>query len=110
MRFFLLLALLISVGIIIFTTQNQTDITLTFFGNVLTYPLPVMLGLPFFIGAIAGMGLIIPIWLKKGKTVKQQKKRIHELETEIVSLAEQTKKEEPQVAQIEQESTEDKTS
>ncbi len=102
MRFFLVLALIIAVGIIVFTAQNQADITLKFINWELSYSVPVMLALPFFVGTFAGMALFIPLWMKKGKTVKGQKKRIHELETELASLSEQGQDEETVVDQIEQ--------
>jgi len=68
MKFFLFLALLIAVAIIVFTAQNQSDITLKFINWELTYQLPVMLALPFFVGTIAGIALIVPVWLKKSKS------------------------------------------
>ena len=114
MRFFLFLALIIAVAIIVFTAQNQQDITLTFFSWNLTYQLPVMLALPFFVGAIAGIGLVVPVWMKKSKAAKAFKKRIHELEAELSSLSEETKDEEPregeetEAVQIEQTGTEEK--
>lgn len=103
MRFFLFLALLIAVAIIVFTAQNQTDITLTFFSWQLTYQLPVMLALPFFIGTIAGIALVVPAWMKRSKAAKAHKKRIHELEAELASLSEECKEEETALDTIEQE-------
>ncbi len=102
MKFFLVLALILAVGIIVFTAQNQTDITLNFMSWELSYSVPVMLALPFFVGTLAGMALIAPLWMKRGKTGKVQKKRIHELETELASLSEHSHSEEPEVEQIEQ--------
>lgn len=110
MRFFLILALIISVAIIVFTAQNQTEITLQFINWDLVGPLPVMLAVPFFVGTIAGVVLIIPAWLKKSKSVKTHKKRIHELEAEVASLSEQIESEEPEVEQIEQDIAKDNIS
>jgi len=109
MRFFLFLALLIAVAIIVFTAQNQQDITLTFFSWELTYQLPVMLALPFFVGTIAGVALVVPVWLKKSKAVKACRKRIDELEAELSGLAEQSKEEETALETVEPESTQDTT-
>ena len=67
MRLFLFLALFIAVIIIVFTAQNQTDITLTFLNWELSKPLPVMLAVPFFVGVIAGIALVVPAWMKKSK-------------------------------------------
>ncbi len=91
MKLFLFLALLIAVAIIVFTAQNQAEITLTFMNWELSEPLPVMLAVPFFVGVLAGAALILPIWAKKSKTAKSQKKRIHELEDEIAAKNEKEK-------------------
>lgn len=107
MRFFLVLALIIAVGIIVFTAQNQTDITLQFINWELSYSVPVMLAFPFFVGSIAGVALVLPLWIKKGKTIKVQKKRIHELETELTSLSEQSHGEDAGVELIEGAATEE---
>jgi len=109
MKFFLFLALLIAVAIIVFTAQNQADITLTFFSWELTYQLPVMLALPFFVGTFAGVALVVPAWMKRSKAAKAHKKRIHELEAELSSLSEETKEEETALDTIEQEIVQETT-
>jgi uncharacterized integral membrane protein len=110
MKLFLFLALLISVAIIVFTAQNQAEITLTFMSWELSEPLPVMLAVPFFVGVIAGAALVVPVWMKKSKTAKSQKRRIHELEDEIAAKTEQEKEDTAEVEKQGEEGTEQSVS
>ena len=107
MRFFLFLALIIAIVIIIFTFQNHTDITLIFFNQEVSGPLPIILAIPFFVGTIAGLALIVPVWLKKARTVKAQKKQIHELEDKLLNISEQLHAEETETGLIEGGSSQD---
>ena len=107
MKFFLFLALIIAIVIIIFTFQNHSDVTLIFFGQEVSWPIPVILAIPFFVGTIAGMALIVPVWLKKGRAVKSQKKQILELEEKLLNISEQLKAEETETGLIEGESSQD---
>jgi uncharacterized integral membrane protein len=91
MKLFLFLALLISVAIIVFTAQNQAEIPLTFMSWEFSKPIPVIFAVPFFVGVIAGASLVVPLWMKKSKTAKSQKRRIHELEDEMAAKTEQEK-------------------
>ena len=75
MRLFLLLALVMAISIIVFTVQNSAEITLTFINWTLSGPLALILAVPFIVGVIAGASLLIPIWWKKAKALKAQKKR-----------------------------------
>ncbi len=107
MRFFLFLALMIAIVIIIFTFQNHTEITLIFFNQEVSGPLPLILAIPFFVGTIAGLALIVPVWLKKARTVKVQKKQILELEEKLLNISEQLHAEEPETGLIEGERSQD---
>ena len=107
MRLFLFLALIIAVVIIVFTAQNQTEITLTFINWELSKPLPVMLAVPFFVGAIAGVALVVPAWMKKSKAVKTHKKKIHELEEKLLNISEEVKTEEPERELVERVTSQD---
>ena len=104
MKFFLLLALIIAIAIIVFTAQNQTDISLTFIQWELSGPLPLMLAVPFLVGTVAGLALVVPIWIKKAKTVKTYKRQIHELEEKLINISEEAKTEETEEAPSEEKS------
>ena len=110
MKLFLFLALVISVAIIVFTAQIQAEITLTFMSWELSQALPVMLAVPFFVGVMAGAALVVPVWMKKSKTVKSHKKRIHELEDEMAAKAEQEKEHTLEVEKQGEDSTEESAS
>jgi uncharacterized membrane protein YciS (DUF1049 family) len=110
MKLFLFLALLISVAIIVFTAQNQAEITLQFMSWELSQALPVMLAVPFFVGVMAGAALVVPVWMKKSKTVKTQKRRIHELEDEMAAKTEQEKEDTVEVEKQGEDSTEESAS
>jgi uncharacterized membrane protein YciS (DUF1049 family) len=110
MKFFLFLALIIAIVIIIFTFQNHSDVTLIFFGQEVSWPIPIILAIPFFVGTIAGMALIVPVWLKKARSVKAQKKQILELEEKLLNISEQLKAEETEEVLIEGESPQDTSS
>ncbi len=107
MRFFLFLALIIAIVIIIFTFQNHTDITLVFFNQDVSGPLPLILAIPFFVGTIAGLALIVPVWLKKARAFKSQKKQILELVEKLLNVSEQLKAEETETGLIEGERSQD---
>lgn len=110
MKLFLFLALLISVAIIVFTAQNQADITLKFMSWELSQSLPVMLAVPFFVGVMAGAALVVPVWMKKSKTAKSQKRRIHELEDELAGKAEHENEDTAEVEKQGEDGTEDSAS
>ena len=101
MRFFLFLALIIAVLIIVFTAQNQTEISLKFINWELSGPLPLMLAVPFLVGTVAGLVLVVPVWMKKAKTVKMHKRRIHELEEKLSNISEEVKSEEHEEEPVE---------
>ncbi len=103
MRFFLLLALIIAIAIIVFTAQNQTEISLTFINWELAGPLPLMLAVPFLVGTVAGLALVVPIWMKKSKTVKTYKRQIQELEEKLINISEEAKTEETSEEPVEEE-------
>ncbi len=107
MKFFLFLALIIAIVIIIFTFQNHMDITLIFFNQDVSGPLPLILAIPFLVGTIAGLALIVPVWLKKARVVKAQKKQIRELEEKLLNVSEQAKAEETETGLIVGESSQD---
>ena len=104
MKFFLLLALIIAIAIIVFTAQNQTEISLTFINWELAGPLPLMLAVPFLVGTVAGLALVVPIWMKKSKTVKTYKRQIQELEEKLINISEEAKTEETEEALSEEKS------
>ncbi len=50
-------------------------------------PISLILAVPFAIGILIGAFMFVPPWMKKASLARNQKKRIQELEAEIVELA-----------------------
>jgi len=82
MQFFLFLAFVIAVLLVIITFQNPDEISIKFINWTVTEPLALSLAIPFVAGLLTGLFLMIPVWWRKAKLVRSQKKRIKELETE----------------------------
>jgi uncharacterized integral membrane protein len=100
MQFFLFLALILALILMLFTVQNQASITVTFINWTFEGSLALLLVLSFAAGLMAGIFSSLPAWWRKTKTNHVQKKRIHELEQELVSVTE--KKISPQPEQTEE--------
>ena len=83
MHFFLLIAFLIAVAFITIAFQNPEPVTMKFISWTLSEPLALALAVPFAAGLLSGIFLFIPMWWKKSRLVRSQKKRIKELETEL---------------------------
>ncbi len=89
MQFFLLLALILTILFVILAIQNPTVITLTFITWTFSGPLTFILALIFAAGILGGTFLFIPTWWRKVKGCGAQKRRIQELERELLSATEQ---------------------
>ncbi len=88
MRFFLILIIIISVIFGIFTFQNDTKITVKFLTWSLSWHLTIVLLVPFIVGIITGMLLLVPTVWKKAANARTYKKRIRELEEESARMSE----------------------
>ncbi len=82
MQFFILLAIIIAMALVVFAVQNATAITLTFLAWQFSGSLAVILALTFAAGVLTGLFLFAPTWLRKSKEGRGQKRRIQELEKE----------------------------
>ncbi|VAX32953.1 hypothetical protein MNBD_NITROSPIRAE03-1176 [hydrothermal vent metagenome] len=82
MQFFILLAIIIAMALVVFAVQNATAITLTFLAWEFSGSLAVILALTFAAGVLTGILLFAPTWLRKSKEGRVQKRRIQELEKE----------------------------
>ncbi|MEF9426747.1 MAG: LapA family protein [Candidatus Mariimomonas ferrooxydans] len=89
MQFFLFLALILALALVLFAVQNSIVISLKFVNWSFEGSLAFILSLTFVAGMIAGMFLLIPAWWRKAMQGRVQRKRIHELEKELSSLAEE---------------------
>jgi uncharacterized integral membrane protein len=87
MHFFLLVAFLIAVAFITVAFQNPDPVSLEFITWSLNEPLALVLAVPFSAGLLTGLFLLIPVWWRKSKLARAQKKRIKELESEMEQSA-----------------------
>jgi uncharacterized membrane protein YciS (DUF1049 family) len=72
-----------------FITFQNSDVTVTMKFIKWTFeqePIALMLAVPFAIGILTGTFIFVPPWLKKASLARHQKKRIHELESELTEL------------------------
>ena len=88
MQLFLFVAVVITVVFGLITFQNpDVTVTMKFINWIFEQtPLALILAIPFAIGLLAGTFLCVPPWLKKASLARHQKKRIHELESELAKL------------------------
>ena len=87
MQFFLFLAFVIAVLLVVITFQNPSEIPIKFMNWTFSEPLALALAIPFAAGLITGLFLFIPVWWRKVKQARSQKKRIKELESELEQSA-----------------------
>ncbi|KPK02535.1 MAG: hypothetical protein AMK71_01940 [Nitrospira bacterium SG8_35_4] len=87
MQFFLFLAFVIAVMLVVITFQNPEEISIKFINWTFSEPLALALAIPFAAGLLTGLFLLIPVWWRKSKLARSQKKRIKELETELEQSA-----------------------
>lgn len=83
MQYFLFLALIITMALVIFAMQNLTDVTISFFFWRFSGPLAFVLAITFASGILTGILLSVPTLLRRSRERRLQKKRLHELEEEL---------------------------
>lgn len=88
MQFFFFLALIIALGLMTFAVQNKEIMDLTFISWEFKGPEALVLTLAFAAGMLVGIFLLTPAWWRKAKAGRVQKKRIRELEQEILDVTE----------------------
>ncbi len=83
MQFFLFLALLIAVALVLFAVQNATVVTLSFLTFHFVGSLAFILVVVFAAGFLAGVLMSVPPILRKGSAVREQKKKVKDLEAAL---------------------------
>jgi uncharacterized integral membrane protein len=100
MQFFLFLALILVLALVLFAIQNSIATTLTFVTWNFESSLTFILVLAFTVGMMTGIFLFIPTWWRKVRKNRAQRKRIQELERELLNFAEQ--KDTPELGEVEE--------
>jgi uncharacterized integral membrane protein len=88
MQFFLFLALILALALMLFSVQNSEIITLNLLQWTFQGSLALILVIAFTAGMLAGIFTSLPSWWRKIKVSRAQKKRIHELERELINITE----------------------
>jgi len=90
MKFFLFMVLLLAVVIGSVAFQNpDLEISLTFIQWTIAQPIAIVIAVPFGVGLLIGMALIIPGWIKKAKQARMHKRKVGELEEELAKAQDQ---------------------
>lgn len=88
MQFFLFIALILVFALVLFAVQNSTIITLAFIKWTFEGSLAFILTLVFAVGMLTGIFLSIPTWWRKARENRSQRRRIKDLERELLSVTE----------------------
>lgn len=83
MQFFLVLALLIAIAIVLFAVQNSAIVTISFLSLNYNGSLALILVVVFTLGLLTGILISIPSLLRKGSDLREQKRRVKQLEQSI---------------------------
>ena len=93
MQFFIILALFITLGIVLFAFQNMADVTLKFLGWEFIWPLSFMLSITFVSGLLTGLLISLSSILKKSRQRRSDRKRLAELEKKLARISEERREE-----------------
>ncbi|MGO9014753.1 MAG: lipopolysaccharide assembly LapA domain-containing protein [Dissulfurispiraceae bacterium] len=83
MRFFIVLALLITIAIVLFASQNSAIVTVSFLSFHYNGSLALILVIVFTAGLLAGILISVPSLLRKNAFIREQKRRVKQLEESI---------------------------
>jgi uncharacterized membrane protein YciS (DUF1049 family) len=90
MQFFLFLALLIAAVLVLFAVQNATVVTLSFLTFHFVGSLAFILVVVFAAGFLAGILMSVPSILRKGSALREQKRKVKQLEEALKAAPQQT--------------------
>jgi putative membrane protein len=82
-EFFLFLALLIAIALVIFAVQNAAVVTVSFLTFRAAGSLAFILIMVFAAGILTGVLMAVPAILRRGSSLRAQRKRIRQLEDEL---------------------------
>lgn len=89
MQFFLFLALLIAIALVLFAVQNAAIVPVSFLTFRFEGSLAFILVLVFAAGFLAGILMSVPSILRKGAAVREQKRKVRQLEDTLKNAASQ---------------------
>jgi putative membrane protein len=80
MQFFLILALLIAIVLVLFAVQNAAIVPVSFLTFRFEGSLAFILVVVFAAGFLSGILMSVPSILRKGSAVREQKRKVKQLE------------------------------
>jgi putative membrane protein len=83
MRFFIVLALLVAIAIVLFASQNSAIVTVSFLSFHYNGSLALILIVVCALGLLAGILISIPSLLRKSSDLREQKRRVKQLDESI---------------------------
>jgi uncharacterized integral membrane protein len=87
MQFFIVLALLIAIAIVLFALQNSAMVTISFLSFHYNGSLALILVVVFTLGLLAGILISIPSLFRKSSDLREQKRRVKQLQESITGTA-----------------------
>jgi lipopolysaccharide assembly protein A len=87
MQLFIVLALLIAIAIVLFALQNSVIVTVSFLSFKYSSSLALILVLLFTLGLLAGILVSIPRLIQKSSALREQNKKIKQLEESLARAA-----------------------
>ncbi len=87
MQIFLILSALIAVALVLFAVQNSSIVTISFLSFHFNGSLAMILVVVFALGLLAGILISIPPLLRRGSALREQKRRVKELEETAATKA-----------------------
>lgn len=85
MQLFIILALIISIATVLFALQNSAIVTVSFLMFHFDGSLALILVLVFALGWLSGLLTFVPSLLRKGSQLREQKRKVRQLEQSISS-------------------------
>ena len=90
MQFFLILALLLAIALVFFAVQNAAIVTVSFLAFRFDGSLAFILVIVFATGFLAGILMSLPSILRKGSALREQKRKVRQLEDAMKTTQSQT--------------------
>ncbi len=87
MQIFLILSLVIAIALVLFAVQNSAIVTVSFLSLHYSGSLALILVVVFALGLLAGVLISVPSILRKGSALREQKRKVKELEENTASKA-----------------------
>jgi len=80
MHFFIFLALLITIALVLFAVQNADVVTVTFLAFHVEGSLAFILVVVFALGFLAGILVTVPSFWRKSSALREQRRKVKQME------------------------------